>query len=163
MFSPFCIPSSFAVSSYYLLALGTLGPVSSLQGCPPPSCEGGALVCLSCGLPDPVNLAVHRLRAWQATRSFVEPWVADLSWVATLQSPVETGFIQYWSGLPGQASMVWAAVSVLPWGVANRGGGEGGHGQATASLGISQLETTEVPGNSCLSVHTGTHTDTMLI
>lgn len=128
MFSPFCIPSSFAVSSYYLLALWTLGPVSLLQGCPLPL-VGGALVCLSCGLPDPVNLAVHRLKAWQATRSFVEPWVADLSWVATLQSPVETGFIQYWSGLPGQASLVWASVSVLPWGVANRGEGWGDMGR----------------------------------
>ena len=56
-------------------------------------------------------------------------------------------------------------MSVLPWGVANGGGrwrGGGGRGQATASLGLSQLETTEVPGNSCLSVHTSTHTDTML-
>lgn len=56
------------------------------------------------------DLAVHRLRAWPATGSFVEPWVANLSWVATLQSPVETGFIQSWSGLPGLGCDVSSAM-----------------------------------------------------
>lgn len=66
--------------------------------------------------PQTQYLAVHKQRAWPATGNSAVPWVAHLTWVATLQRPVGTGFIQYWSGLPGLA-----VPSALPWGVAGGG------------------------------------------
>lgn len=62
-----------------------------------------------------------------------------------------TGFIQLWSGLPAPGK------PCLGHGVSSD------MGVGAVSLGLSQLETTEVTGNSCLGVYMRAHADMMLI
>ena len=95
--------------------LGTLDPVSPLQGCSLlwEWCSSQ----LSCGLADP-GLGSSQTEGLAGRRELC--WALGWpTWAELLLCRVQLRLVLF---SPGQASLVWAVMSVLPWGVANGGG-----------------------------------------